>query len=185
MVQQKQEKMEEIIFIPEGVEATIEEKKLSLKGPSGTVEKLFANPLIMLTKKDNTISLSAPSTVRNYKKMLFTYRAHINNMVKGTQEKFVYTLKICSGHFPMTVKVEEDKIIITNFLGEKIPRISKILPNVEVKVDKDIITVTSPDREAAGQTAANLEKATHITNRDRRVFQDGCYIIEKPGKKFI
>ena len=52
-----------------------------------------------------------------------------------------------------------------------------------VKIEKDLITVTSCDREAAGQTAANFEATTKIGKRDRRVFQDGIFIINKAGKE--
>jgi len=53
----------------------------------------------------------------------------------------------------------------------------------EVKIEEQIIIVESPDLELAGQTAASIEKLCKITNRDRRIFQDGIYIYEKPGKK--
>ena len=106
-------------------------------------------------------------------------------MINGVLNQYTYTLKICSGHFPMNVSVVNDKVIIKNFFAEKIPREAKILPKVEVKINGDIITVKSADRELAGQTASNIEQACRITNRDRRIFMDGIYITSKANKEII
>ena len=62
----------------------------------------------------------------------------------------------------MTMKIDSGKLIITNFLGEKTPRIAKIFPGANVEIKEHQITITSHDREAAGKTAANMEKATKI-----------------------
>jgi large subunit ribosomal protein L6 len=83
----------------------------------------------------------------------------------------------------MTLKVQGNEMKITNLFGEKVPRIAA-LPwspaEVEVKVqNKTEVTVSGADREKVGQTAANIERACHIKKRDRRVFQDGIYIVSK------
>ena len=104
-------------------------------------------------------------------------------MINGIEKGFEYKLKAVYSHFPITVELHGKEAIIKNFLGEKIPRKTKILPNVDVKIDKDFITVNSSDKESAGQTAANFEKATWIRLKDRRVFQDGIFIINKAGKE--
>ncbi len=85
----------------------------------------------------------------------------------------------------MLVEVNKNKniLLIKNFLGEKKPRVAKILPGVEVNIEKNIITISSPNKELAGQTSANFEKATHVRNRDRRKFQDGIFIIKKPMRE--
>ncbi len=72
-----------------------------------------------------------------------------------------------------------NKLIIKNFLGEKYPRESILSDKVKTKVNGDQIIIESPDIEEAGKTASNIEQRARITGRDRRIFQDGIYIIEK------
>jgi large subunit ribosomal protein L6 len=79
----------------------------------------------------------------------------------------------------------ENVLVVKNFLGEKVDRRIKLVEGVDVKVDKEIIELESHDREKAGQCAANIEKGTRVRNKDRRVFQDGIFIIEKPGRRFM
>ncbi len=171
------------VTLPEGVSATIEDFSIIMKGPAGELTREFLLPSISLSIENNEIKLSSENTTRKILRVMNTFVAHINNMVKGVKEEFEYQVKICSGHFPMTVKKEEKEVIITNFLGEKIPRRSKIIEGVNLEIKGDTITIKSTNIEAAGQTATNLEHATFIKKRDRRVFQDGCYIISKPKDK--
>ena len=80
----------------------------------------------------------------------------------------------------MTMAVKGDTFTVNNYFGERVPRTAKILNNVDVKVsNKTEITVTGIDKEAVGQTAANIERCTTVKNRDRRVFQDGIYLLNK------
>ncbi|MGB1098957.1 MAG: 50S ribosomal protein L6, partial [Poseidonia sp.] len=52
--------------------------------------------------------------------------------------------------------------------------------NVDVKVSNKVeVTVSGIDKEAVGQTAANIERCTTVKKRDRRVFQDGIYLLNK------
>jgi large subunit ribosomal protein L6 len=115
------------------------------------------------------------------KRVIGTFAAHISNLIIGITDGFEYKLKICSGHFPMNVKVESEEVVIKNFLGEKVPRRARISSGVSVDIKGDIISVKATDIDAVSQTAARIEQSTRITNRDRRVFQDGCYITEKAG----
>ena len=171
------------IEIPEGVEIKIENGTINVKGPEGENKRIFDLRKIALEKKENKIIMGSKKATKKEKKMINTMTAHIKNMIKGTKEKFEYKLKIVFSHFPITVEVQGDKAIIKNFLGEKVPREVKVPKDAEIKVDKDIITVTSINKEIAGQAAANLESATKIKMRDRRIFQDGIYITNKAGRE--
>lgn len=173
----------EEIELPEGVDANIKDSTLNLKGPKGEVTKKMHNPLVKISLKDKKIILSSDKTTKKNKKMLGTLRAHLKNMIKGATEGHIYKLKICSSHFPMTANMENGSIVIKNFLGEKSPRKLKIKEGVEAKVNGSEITITSCNKEKAGQAAADIEELTKISNKDKRIFQDGVYIIEKDGKK--
>lgn len=163
------------------IKAELDGNMLKLK--KGNNELVRKIPNIKINIKEGEIEIKDEKATKNQKKLIKTIAAHIKNMISGLNEPFVYKMKICSVHFPITVNVEGKEISVKNFLGEVKPRKAKILNNVEVKVEKDIITIHSFDKEAAGQTAANIEKTTKIKKRDRRVFQDGIFIIEKAGEE--
>ncbi len=173
----------EEIDIPENVKLDISSSLIKVNGPNGSNERRFIDPKINIKKEGNKIILSSNRYTKKEKRVIKTFKAHIINLIKGASNLYVYNLKICSGHFPMNVSVSNNKIIIKNFFAEKIPREAKILPNVDVKVNGDIITVKSIDKELAGQTASNIEQACRIVNRDRRVFMDGIWITSKAGKQ--
>ena len=104
-------------------------------------------------------------------------------MIKGVAEGHVYRLKICSGHFPMNVSVSGNEFSVANFLGEKTPRKLSVKEGASVKVEGQEVVVESMNKELAGQTAADIELLTKVKGRDRRIFQDGIFIINKDGKE--
>ena len=83
----------------------------------------------------------------------------------------------------MNVSVNNNELIVKNFLGEKVPRTLKLKPGATVKVEGDSITVESPVKEIAGQVSADIELLTRRTGYDSRIFQDGCWIIMKDNKE--
>ncbi|MEA3379060.1 MAG: 50S ribosomal protein L6 [Nanoarchaeota archaeon] len=175
------ERLTKEIEIPEGIEVEIG-SAIIIKGPKGEVKREVNVPTIEICKENNKIIIKPKRFTKRQKALINTFVAHIKNMFKGVIEGFVYKLKICSSHFPMTVKVEGDKLVIKNFYGEKVPRVARIMPGVKIDVKGEDVIINSIDKELAGQTAANIEAATRITNRDRRVFQDGIWIVQKDKK---
>ena len=171
------------IGVPKEINIKIDKHTFILNHNNKEIKKKLYYPGINIKNENNTIIISSTKNSRNEKRLINTYKAHIKNMIRGLIEGYTYKLKICSSHFPMNVSLDKNKIIIKNFFGEKVPRKAKILEGVDVKIEGDIITVTGVDKEKVGQTSANMEKSTRITNRDRRVFMDGIYIIDKGGRK--
>lgn len=173
--------IKEEIQIPEGVQIFVDSPIIKVTGPKGELKKKLFNPKINIFLDKDKLNLEIKNAQKKEKMFMKTFKAHIKNMIKGALEGFTYKLKICSGHFPMTVKYEQNKIIVSNFLGEKIPRKTDIQSNIDIEIKKDEIIVKGIDKELVSQTAANIERITRITKRDRRRFQDGIYIIEKDG----
>lgn len=179
----KVEKIEKKIEIKKGIEISIDNNIVKIKGPKGEVVRQIKNPKVNMKIQDNNILVWANNATKREKKEVFTYTAHINNMMKGANEGHVYELKICSGHFPMNVSVSGDELTIKNFIGEKAPRKLKLKDSVSVKINGDKIIVEHVNKETAGQTAASIEQLTRRHGFDTRIFQDGIYITKKDGKE--
>ncbi len=168
--------------IPEGITITAEKGIVTVKGPEGEVIKKLLSPIVNIEVKDNKVVFNIAKMTKREKTILGTFTSHINNMIKGVQEPYVYKLKVCSGHFPMNINIANGELSIKNFIGEKVPRVLKLKEGADVKMEGEIITVTSVNKETAGHVASDIELLTRRPGFDSRIFQQGIFIIEKAGK---
>ena len=171
------------VEIPSGVHASFSNGVLELKKGSVDLKRKISILGTEIKVSDGKINLNCLKANKKNVADVKAIVSHVKNMFIGLNEKYVYKLEICHVHFPMTCKVEGKKLVINNFLGEKKNRYAEILHGVDVEVKGNVITVSSHDLEKAGQTAANLEVASKVHGKDRRVFQDGIFITEKPGRR--
>jgi large subunit ribosomal protein L6 len=168
--------LREIIAIQDGVTVEISGKNIKLSKSGKTIEK---NLPVNVKKQESNLVIEKDKATKKDKKLIKTAKSHLIKALSGLDNKYVYKMQVCAVHFPITAEVKGKEVIIKNFLGEVKDRKAAILPGTDVKIQKDIITIESHDKDAAGQTAANIENASRIVKRDRRVFQDGVFIIEK------
>ena len=167
------------IEIPEGVSVSLSQDVFTAKGPKGTVERTFWYPGIKIEVREGEVVVDAESSRKEQKAMVGTFASHLKNLIIGVSEGFECKMNIVYAHFPMQVKVEGKTLVIGNFLGEKKPRIAKILGETKVKVSGNEIVVSGINKEDVGQTAENIEQKTKIKRFDPRIFQDGIYIVQK------
>ncbi len=160
-----------MVAIPEGVTVEIDGRNVTAKGPRGTVTKTFS-AVIKIEKKDNELVVNGGEKERAY---IGTVNSILSSMVQGVSEGFSKSLKILYAHFPVTLEVKGDRVLVKNFIGEKYPRKSRIIGDTKVEVKGQSVTISGPDKEAVGQTAANLRAAMKIRKKDSRIFQDGIY----------
>jgi len=177
--------LHEEIEIPSGIEVKIEDEEIIMKKDSDELKRKL-NLFVDVKVEGGKVVLSVKGATKKENKIFWTMEAHINNMIQGLSEGFKYKLQVASVHFPISVSVDEEKneLVVKNFLGEKTDRRIKLIPGADVKVDKDMIEIESVDKELAGQCAANIEKGARVKGKDRRIYQDGIYITEKPGRVF-
>ncbi len=173
------------IGLTEGVTVTLEGLSLTVKGPKGEISREFAHPRVEIKMDGGKVILSATKGTQREKKLIATFTSHIRNMIAGVVEPHLYKLKICSGHFPMNVSVSGQNFTVKNFLGEAVPRKVMMPEGVKIKVEGTEVIITSSDKEIAGKAAARVEQLCRITDRDRRIFQDGIYMIHKAGKDIV
>jgi len=182
--------IEDYIKVDRDVKIDIKEDGLVIvEGKFGRLEKRFYDPKISLTynAEENKIIAKGNKGTKKEKRLIRTFLSNIRNMIKGVDEKHTYKVKVVHTHFPINVqyKDKERELVIKNFFGEKHPRVLKIKEGVDIKINGDIIEITSIDKVLAGNVASDIEQLTRRSGYDIRRFQDGCYIIEKDGKKLV
>lgn len=100
-------------------------------------------------------------------------------MFAGVTEGYTYNLKAVFSHFPITIKIEGNKVLVQNFLGERKPRAAKIVGDSKVEINGQDISVSGTDLEEVSQTSANIEQSCRVIGYDRRRFPDGVFIVKK------
>lgn len=178
----KLDKIEEELSLPTGATAHVSGSTISVKGPKGELSREIPKGIFVKPSAESVLVTVKDATKRE-KTTIFTFNAHLKSMLKGVSAGHEYTLKICSGHFPMNVSVKGNVFEIKNFIGESVPRRMPMQPGADVKIEGDKITVTGVDKQVVSQVAAGIEQITRRPGFDERIFQDGIYLTSKDGKK--
>jgi large subunit ribosomal protein L6 len=184
------------IELPDDVDASLDHLDLTVEGPNGSVTRKLWYPDVTVSVEEITVEggedaedrqvdgvvIESPEEDRKTVATVGTFESHVRNMVFGVTDGWEYQMEVFYSHFPMQVEVQDGDVVISNFLGEKSPRRTTIHGDTQVQVDGEEVTLSGPDIEAVGQTAADIEQLTRVNDKDTRVFQDGVYITQKPSR---
>ena len=168
------------IQIPDEVSAEVSNLDLTVEGPNGSVTRTLWYPSVTVSVEDDEIVITTDEDDAKTNATVGTFESHVSNMLHGVTEGWEYEMEVYYAHFPMQVDVEGDEVVIENFLGERSERRTPLRGDTEVQVDGEVVTLSGPSKEDVGQTAADIEQLTRVTDKDNRVFQDGVYITQKP-----
>ena len=138
------------ITIPEGVEVKIENNKVSVKGPKGSLEKEF-NPLIKIEIENNQVIVTRPNDEALSRSLHGLTRSLINNMIIGVKDEFKKELEINGVGY--RVAKQGNNLNLT--LGYSHPVIFEAPAGITFDVpSQNQIVVRGIDKEIVGQTAA-------------------------------
>ena len=168
--------------VPDDVDAEVDHLELDVSGPNGSVTRRLWYPDVTVSVDDGAVVIESEEEDAKTMSTLGTFESHVENMFFGVTEGWEYEMEVFYSHFPMQVNVENGDVVIENFLGERAPRRAPIHGDTDVQVSGEELTLSGPDIEAVGQTAADIEQLTRINDKDVRVFQDGVYITQKPSR---
>lgn len=171
--------VEKTVAVPEGVDVKIDGRVVTISGEKGTLTRDFSHAPLSIQKEEKMIKIRTDWPRKKEAATVATISSHIQNMITGVTKGFTYKLKIVFSHFPISVKVEQKKVLIENFTGERSPRTAKIVGDTKITVKSDDVIVQGTNLEDVSQTAANIEQGTKVKNKDPRVFLDGIYVYER------
>ena len=178
----KMKEKEEIVAemeIPEKVSAKLNGSLLEVSGPKGKVVKDFNKIPVTISIADKKIVIKPYGRRKKDLAVTNTSRSIVRNMIKGVLNGYTYKLKIIFAHFPISIKIKDKQIFVENFFGERSPRVVNIIGDCKVSVQGEDLVIQGPSLDDVAQTAANVELATRVKDKDQRVFLDGLYVYSK------
>jgi len=162
------------IEIPKDVQASLDSNFVIVKGPKGELkQEIKAQVAIdkdqILVKSDN-------------KALWGLYRTLINNMIQGVTKGFEKQLEIVGVGYKAEIK---DKKLIMQ-LGFSHAVEIEMPKNIEIKVEKNIITISGIDKQLVGQTAAKIRSMKKPEPyKGKGIRYVGEQVKIKPGKKAV
>ena len=167
------------VAIPQGIEVVVEGKTVTVKKGDKALTRAFSAPGVTFLREGDAVKVLAKKVTRRSSAVVQAMASHIRNLVTGVEKGYEYRLEVVYSHFPMNIAVKGDVVEIVNLGGGKYPLKARIIGKTRVEVKGKDVVVKGLDKEDTGQTAANIERAARIRGKDKRVFQDGIYLVQK------
>ena len=168
------------IAVPSGVDFSVKDNVVTVKGPKGTLTKEFNNN-ITIKLENGHITFERPNDEPFMRAIHGTTRALINNMIKGVHEGYRKTLTLVGVGYRAAAKGKGLEIS----LGFSHPVIIDEIPGITFTVEKNTtIHIDGIEKELVGQVAANIRaKRPPEPYKGKGVKYADEHIRRKEGKK--
>ena len=140
------------VVLPAGVEATVADGELSVKGPLGTLKQRLS-PVVKVERVENRLQFAAVGETTQARAMSGTMRALVANMVLGVSKGFERKLNLVGVGY--RAQAQGDKLNLT--LGYSHPVVHPMPKGIKVETPTQTeILIKGIDKQQVGEVAAQV-----------------------------
>ncbi len=168
------------IPVPSGVEVQVNDGRVSVKGPQGTLERVLPGE-ITIRQEDSILTVERPNDERQNRALHGLTRSLVNNMVIGVTNGFSKDLEIVGVGYRAVARGPGQLELA---LGFSHPVIVNAPDGITFEVPAPTrISVRGIDKEKVGQVAANIRKMRKPEPyKGKGVRYAGEHVQRKAGK---
>ncbi|AHE51722.1 50S ribosomal protein L6 [Sphingomonas sanxanigenens] len=166
--------------VPAGVTATIDQGKLSVKGPKGTLSMPLADD-VSYEVQDGQIAVQPANETKRARAFWGMQRTLVQNLVTGVTEGFSKTLVITGVGYRANSQGKNLKLQ----LGYSHDVDFAVPEGIEIKTpDQTTVEITGIDKQKVGQVAAEIRRwRKPEPYKGKGIKYRGEFIFRKEGKK--
>ena len=167
------------IALPKGVDITINDQVVNVKGPKGALDVELPEP-ITVAVEDDEIKVSRPDDDRKNRALHGLARSLVNNAVVGVTEGYTKKMEI----FGVGYRVQQKGKDLEFSLGYSHPILIKAPEGITFAVDGATkLSVSGIDKQLVGQVAAYIRRLRKDDPyKGKGIRYDGEQVRRKVGK---
>jgi large subunit ribosomal protein L6 len=166
------------IPLPQGVEVSVADGKVKVKGPKGALEQSVVER-VSVAVDDGVVRVSRAGDDRRSRSFHGLMRALINNMVTGVSQGFSKGLEINGIGYRADVSGKTLNLA----LGFSHPIAYPIPEGITISVDREKVVVQGSDKQKVGAVAADIRAFRPVEPyKGKGIKYSDEHVIRKAGK---
>ena len=160
---------------------TVEGGNLTVKGSKATLTKRV-HPAVKISVEAEGVMVTPKDSSKLSRALTGTFASHLKNMVQAVEQPFAKKLILEGVGYRMELKGKD--LVLT--VGFSHPVMLAIPEDVTAVLEKNALTLSSPNKESVGQFAANVRRIKPPEPYlGKGIRYDGEVIRRKQGKKAV